>query len=145
MADAAAEPAPKPKARAKAAPKEDPGETFDISPFVEGEEVLGWQKISIDTEIKHGQIRPVAVAHRDELVEALLRNPPPQNLQPTTVYDQGALRPPPSPPSLSPHPSLLPSASLPPSHLAKKGATVSRHQQTGSPLSLPQPRAPTSS
>jgi hypothetical protein len=97
MADAGAEPAPKPKARAKAAPKEDPGETFDISPFVEGEEVLGWQKISIDTEIKHGQIRPVAVGHRDELVEALLRNPPPQNLQLTTVYDQGALRPHPPP------------------------------------------------
>jgi hypothetical protein len=57
----------------------------------------------------------------------------------------GCVTTPPSPTSLSPHPSLLPSASLPPSHLAKKGATVSRHQQTGSPLSLPQPRAPTSS
>ena len=73
------------RAKAKARPVE---ESFDVGKYMLDVVELGHDRLALDIDMKHGQIRKVNVTHRDNLVEQFTTNAPASLLELTTVLDQ---------------------------------------------------------
>ena len=73
------------RAKPKARPVE---ESFDVGKYMLDMVELGHDRLALDIDLKHGQIRKVNMTHRDHLVEQFTTNAPASLLELTTVLDQ---------------------------------------------------------
>lgn len=78
-------PKPKSKAARAAGPSDD---QFSVAQYLLDEVELPWDQLSLDVEMKHGQIRQLNVLHRDALVEQFETNPP-MCIELITILEQG--------------------------------------------------------
>ena len=62
-------------------------EGFNVSHYLMDEVELPVDKLALDIDMKQGQIHTVNAAHREELVQEFLKNPP-MRIELTTVLDQ---------------------------------------------------------
>ena len=63
-------------------------ECFNVASHQLDEQELPFERLALDLDMKHGQIRKINGQHRDLLVEQFKDNPPEARLELTTVLDQ---------------------------------------------------------
>ena len=67
-----------------------PDETFSVGQWIQDVVELPYEKIQVDIECRHGQVRAINAAHRDSLVRDLKSNPP-LIIELTTYFDQSVI------------------------------------------------------
>ena len=88
-----AEPPTQRRGKAKGLPAE---ECFNVASHQLDEQELPFERLALDLDMKHGQIRKINGQHRDLLVEQFKAKPPAALLELTTVLDQSMHPPLPS-------------------------------------------------